>query len=46
MLYQYNFFWKLVTTLLFSWSSYFLVGFELSVVTLLALLIIFQKGDS
>tara|TARA_B100000282_G_C31655869_1_gene455258 strand:+ start:786 stop:923 length:138 start_codon:yes stop_codon:yes gene_type:complete len=45
MLYQFNFFWKLVTTLLFSWGLYFLAGFELSVVTLLALLIIFQNNN-
>ena len=43
MLYEFNFFWKLITTLSLSWIAYFVFGFELTVVTLMALLIVAQN---
>jgi len=45
MLYEFGFFWKFITVLLFSWLLYFSLGFELSVVTIMALLLIFQNKN-
>ena len=42
----FGFFWKFITVLLFSWLLYFSLGFELSVVTIMALLLIFQNKNS
>jgi|TARA_R110001583_G_scaffold45141_2_gene142545 hypothetical protein len=40
MLFKFGIFWKGILTLLISWGFYGLFGFEMTVVTLLAVLII------
>ena len=40
MLFKFGIFWKGILTLLLSWGLYGLFGFEMTVVTLLAVLII------
>jgi hypothetical protein len=44
MLFQFGLFWKLILTLIFSWVLYFTFGFELCIVTLLSILIVFQNN--
>ena len=44
MLFQINLFWKLIFTLCFFWFLYFIIGFELCVVTILSLLLVFQNN--
>jgi len=46
MLFQINLFWKLIFTLFLFWFLYFTIGFELCVVTLLSLLLVFQNKDN
>jgi hypothetical protein len=46
MLFRINLFWKLIFTLCFFWSLYFTIGFELCVVTILSLLLVFQNNSS
>jgi hypothetical protein len=40
MLFKFGFFWKGILTILMSWGFYGIFGFEMTVVTLLAILII------
>lgn len=46
MLFEINLFWKLIFTLCFFWFLYFTIGFELCVVTILSLLLVFQNNNS
>lgn len=46
MLYEFNTFWKTIFILLFSWILYFILGFELTTVTLLAFLLVFQNKNT
>ncbi len=46
MLFKINLFWKLIFILAFFWFLYFTIGYELCVVTLLSLLLVFQNDNS
>jgi len=41
MLFEFNYFWKLLLTVVCAWFSYAFVGFEFTTVTLLAVLLSF-----
>ena len=40
MLFTFNYFWKSILLIIASWTSYALVGYEFTMVTLLSLLIL------
>jgi predicted exporter len=46
MLFSFNIFWKVIFSLIATWGVYGLVGFELTVVSLLSLILVQQVGDN
>ena len=45
MLFKFGIFWKLVLASILSWSSWALLGFEFTIVSMLAILIVIMTND-
>ncbi len=45
MLFKFNFFWKLLFSMLLAWGFYLFAGFELTVITLLTIIAISETND-
>jgi heme exporter protein D len=46
MLFKFNFFWKCLLSLIVGWAFYLLVGYELTVITMLSLIIASNTKDT
>lgn len=45
MLFRFGVFWKLVLAFMLSWCCWAVIGFEFTIVSMLAILIVLMTGD-